>query len=199
MSHFHFSPRAPDEQLSTDIENLKQLTVDQAGACFDLIMGILAQQSADMNEDIARFAGSSGLSPVLVRGIVSGSLYFFKEALRVNLPPAHLKEDLLNFGVPEEIADIAIQKWKSNFVSMSRSIYGQTLTINNLVDLKWRFGVTTANSQRDKVGSTFMQVKLVLDKGNDVKENVHMEMDLRQFYEFVQQLEQAKAYLDYYS
>ena len=48
---------------------------------------------------------------------------------------------------------------------MSRVAAGQSLTVNQLVDMEWKFGVTAADSDMKKVGNTFLQLKLVLDKG----------------------------------
>ena len=59
--------------------------------------------------------------------------------------------------------------------------------------------VTTANTERDKVGAAFMQFKFVLNKGNGTQENIHVEMTLPQFYEFVHQMEQAKTHLDFFA
>lgn len=50
-------------------------------------------------------------------------------------------------------------------MSLSRVAAGQSLTVNQLVDMEWRFGVTAADSDMKKVGNTFLQLKLVLDKG----------------------------------
>lgn len=62
------------------------------------VNGINVLQSADFNEDLAKFTSSSGLAPNVVKGVLSGVLFFFKEALRVNLSAQHIKEDLLNFS-----------------------------------------------------------------------------------------------------
>ncbi len=50
--------------------------------------------------------------------------------------------------------------------------------------MEWRFGVTASSSDLDQVGSTFLQLKLVLDKGG-LRENVFVELTLPQFYQVV--------------
>jgi len=40
----------------------------------------------------------------------------------------------------EEKADWVCEQWKSNMVAMSRIAAGQSLTVNQLVDMEWRFG-----------------------------------------------------------
>ncbi len=52
---------------------------------------------------------------------------------------------------------------------MSKTMMAQTLNVNQVVDLGWKFGVTAANNDVGKVGQSFLQLKLVLDKGNGTK------------------------------
>lgn len=65
---------------------------------------------------------------------------FFKAALKKNLSPGHVREDLLQLGLSEEKAEWVCTQWKSNLVAMSRVAAGQSLTVNQLVDMEWRFG-----------------------------------------------------------
>jgi len=64
-----------------------------------------------------------------------------------------------------------------------------------LVGLDWKFGVTASSSELQAVGSSFLQVRLSLDKGGPAPEEVVMEMTLPQFYEMMHQLEMAQAAL----
>ncbi len=65
---------------------------------------------------------------------------------------------------------VCYSQWKANLLSLSRLAAGQSLTVNQLVDMEWRFGVTAADSDMKKVGNTFLQLKLVLDKGVGTEE-----------------------------
>jgi len=49
-----------------------------------------------------------------------------------------------------------------------------------------------------KVGASFLQIKMVLDKGNNTTEDVHLELSLPQFYEFLAQMQKAKANLEFF-
>ncbi|KAJ9447493.1 COMM domain-containing protein 7 [Diplonema papillatum] len=62
-----------------------------------------------------------------------------------------------------------------------------------LVDMDWRFGVTAATSESHSDGSTFLQLKLVLENGAGEQERVYFELTLPQFYEFLATLESAKV------
>ena len=65
---------------------------------------------------------------------------FFKAALKKNLSPGHVREDLLQLGLSEDKAEWVRAEWKTNLVAMSRIAAGQSLTVNQLVDMEWRFG-----------------------------------------------------------
>ena len=43
-------------------------------------------------------------------------------------------------GLSQEKADVVGRAWSANLVAMSRVVLGQTLVVNKLVDLDWRFG-----------------------------------------------------------
>lgn len=47
-----------------------------------------------------------------------------------------------------------------------------------------------------RLGATYLQLKLVLDKGSGEAEPVFCELTLPQFYELLSELERAKAYVD---
>ena len=51
-----------------------------------------------------------------------------------------MKEDLLQLGLSEEKGEWVATQWKTNFQAMSRVAAGQSLTVNQLVDMEWRFG-----------------------------------------------------------
>eukprot|EP01112_Ceratiomyxa_fruticulosa_P009445 TRINITY_DN2459_c0_g2_i6.p1 TRINITY_DN2459_c0_g2~~TRINITY_DN2459_c0_g2_i6.p1 ORF type:complete len:201 (+),score=46.18 TRINITY_DN2459_c0_g2_i6:164-766(+) len=200
MASFHFTSSAPDEQLFSSIQNLNNFNNAQLTEFVNILLDVFINHSAsDLMDKVGVFAAAHSINLNALKSIVRGVLVFCKGALRSNVSPPHVKDDLVNLGLTEEKADIFSQLWKSSFIAMSRSAIGQTLTVNQVVDMEWRFGVATASDELKKVGSTFLQLKLVLDKGNNQKENVHMELTLPQFYQFLHDMETAKANLDYFS
>jgi hypothetical protein len=73
-------------------------------------------------------------------------------------------------------------KWQKSFVGLSEQQIDKTLKVNQVVDMEWKFGgqsallhvilhasapfaVTASSSELAAVGSTFLQLKLVLDRG----------------------------------
>jgi hypothetical protein len=57
------------------------------------------------------------------------------------------------------------------------------------------FSVTAANDELAQVGKVFLQLKLVVDRGDGVRETVPMELTLPQFYAFLQELQKAQVQL----
>ena len=70
----------------------------------------------------------------------------------------------------ELLTALSVVQWKSNLLAISRSAMSQTITVNQLVDMEWRFGVTASSSEMQKVGSSFLQLKLLLNKGNKTED-----------------------------
>uniref|UniRef100_A0A674DE66 COMM domain containing 7 n=1 Tax=Salmo trutta TaxID=8032 RepID=A0A674DE66_SALTR len=92
----------------------------------------------------------------------------------------------------------------SHYPVLSRLAVGQTLMVNQLVDMEWKFGVTVGTSELQKVGNIFLQLKLVIRKGNST-ENVYMGESLTLIWSvfccsfFRVEMERAKASMDCFS
>ena len=70
--------------------------------------------------------------------------------------------------------------------------------------MDWKFGVTASSDDVESVGSTFLQLKLVIKKGAEgsagvAKETVYMELTLPQFYSFLAEMEKAKSVVEFLS
>ena len=132
----------------------------------------------------------------VLKDLVRGWLHFLKGAIQNNLTPSAVGDDCAAFGLGEAKGAAVAALYKEHFLALSRSMIVQTLSVNELVDMEWKFGVTTATSEAQTVGSTFLQIKLVLDKGAGKQENVFMELSLPQFYAFLHEMEVAKASIE---
>ncbi|XP_063104594.1 COMM domain-containing protein 7 isoform X5 [Cavia porcellus] len=98
-------------------------------------------------------------------------------------------------GLSEEKATYFSEKWKQNTPALAQWAVGQTLMINQLIDMEWKFGVTSGSSELEKVGSIFLQLKLVVKKGNQI-ENLYIELTLPQFYSFLHEMERVRASME---
>lgn len=74
-----------------------------------------------------------------------------------------------------------------------------TPAIAPLVDADWRFGVTVSTDDLAKVGTVYVQLKLVVDDGGSALRAEVMELSLSAFYGLLAQLERSKSFVDYLS
>ena len=51
--------------------------------------------------------------------------------------------------------------WAKVLPSISQVVSEAQLEVNELVDMKWKFGVTAACNELRRVGSTFLQVRFM--------------------------------------
>eukprot|EP01120_Amphizonella_sp_Union-15-10_P011787 TRINITY_DN5099_c0_g1_i1.p1 TRINITY_DN5099_c0_g1~~TRINITY_DN5099_c0_g1_i1.p1 ORF type:complete len:201 (+),score=38.18 TRINITY_DN5099_c0_g1_i1:94-696(+) len=200
MTSFHFSTTTPSPQLFEDIGHLTKLSVSVLQPYLVFVFQFLNDQEVEkLFENIRTFAQEQKINHQILKNASRGLLIFFRESLKANSSPVQVRGDLLAFGLDDEKSDLIAKKWKSNFLSISSSVVGNTLMVNQLVDLEWRFGVTTSNKDVYKVGTTFLQLKLVLDKGDNKTFTEPLELSLPQFYQFLSEMEKAKASLDLFA
>ena len=70
--------------------------------------------------------------------------------------------------------------------------------MSKVVDVDWKFGVTASTSEDDKVGTSYLQLKITVENKDKELKNVYLEMSLPQFYSFLHELEKAKTSLDFF-
>ncbi|XP_010720972.2 COMM domain-containing protein 7 [Meleagris gallopavo] len=133
-----------------------------------------------------------------LKNIVKSILLVPNGALKRNLSSEQVRADFVALGLSEEKASYFAEQWKLNVPTLTRLAVGQTLMINQLIDMEWKFGVTAGSSELEKVGSIFLQLKLVIKKGSQM-ENVYVELTLPQFYSFLHEMERAKTTLESFS
>ncbi|XP_033646869.1 COMM domain-containing protein 7-like isoform X2 [Asterias rubens] len=179
---FHFAMETPPDSMFSEIQTLNKFN----------------EESSQLVVHLDDFARDEGISAAPLRNIVRSLITILNNAVKRNMTPSQLNEDLVNLGLSEEKSSYLSDQWKSNLLGLSRTAVGQTLMVNQLMDMEWKFGVTAASSELQQVGSTFLQLKLVVNKGNKT-ENVFMELSVPQFYSFLHEMEKAKMSLEYFS
>nr|XP_045609343.1 COMM domain-containing protein 7-like [Procambarus clarkii] len=109
------------------------------------------------------------------------------EDLRSLLTSSGLREDRINLFVSQR--------------DQLQELVSSRKLLNNprgqLVDLQWKFGVVAGSSSEGEAGRTFVQVKLVSRAPDGRLTPRHVEMSVQKFYDFLHQLEKAKASLEY--
>ncbi|XP_063610282.1 COMM domain-containing protein 7-like [Penaeus indicus] len=103
---------------------------------------------------------------------------------------------LTSSGLRKEVVNIIISQ--SEHI---RKLVSSRILQNNpreqLIDLQWKFGVVAGSSSEGEAGRTFVQVKIVSKSPSGAVKARHVEMSLKKFYDFLHQLEKAKATLEY--
>ncbi|XP_022302124.1 COMM domain-containing protein 7-like [Crassostrea virginica] len=199
-NNFHFSRATPPETMFSDFQALNKFPNKQFRQLVDFALEFLADPSKSFRlmDQLNGFAEENDVNAVGLKNIFKSLLSLSNGALKKSMTSSQIREDLLNFGLTEDKAEYLSVQWSNNLGALSRSALGQVLMVNQLVDMEWKFGVTAASSEVDKVGNTFLQVKLAINTGNGIK-NTHMELTLPQFYSFLHEMEKAKASLEYLS
>lgn len=194
----HFTADVLEEQMYADFGNLNKFDIEAFKELSIIVFTFLTdpKQSAHFINQLEQFAASQSLGVNALKNVVKSYLIFLKAAMKRTLSPSHVKEDLEQLGLSEDRATGVSRLWKANLAGIARSAVSQTIMVNQLVDMEWRFGVTASSSEMQKVGSSFLQLKLLLNKGNKT-EDVFMELTLPQFYSFLHEMEKAKASLDF--
>mmetsp|Transcript_9602 Transcript_9602/g.14450 ORF Transcript_9602/g.14450 Transcript_9602/m.14450 type:complete len:122 (-) Transcript_9602:189-554(-) len=117
--------------------------------------------------------------------------------MREGWSASHLEATCTGIGIGATAAEVIRACWDDSSSDLTSSLLSRIVTANELIDVDWSFGVTASTDESDKVGRTFLQMKLTVDKGSKGPQDVYMELSLEQFYQFMAQMEKAKAYLDF--
>ncbi|KAL1249799.1 hypothetical protein QQF64_020804 [Cirrhinus molitorella] len=200
MLQLHFTNDTLPDNVSTDFQNLNKFSEQQFVSLTEILYQFLLEpkESERFLRQLTEFAGENGMSAGPLRALMKSVLLLPHGALKRNLTAEQVQADLLSLGLNEDKASHFSDQWKTHYPVLSRLAVGQTLTVNQLVDMEWKFGVTVGTSELQKTGNIFLQLKLVIRKGNTT-ENVYMELTLPQFYNFLHEMERAKASMDCFS
>ncbi|XP_018612115.1 COMM domain-containing protein 7 [Scleropages formosus] len=200
MVQLQFTKDTLPDSMSSDFQNLNKFSEQQFVGLTDILFRFLMEpkETERFLLQLTEFAGENGMSAGPLRNLVKSVLLVPHGALKNNLNADQVKQDLLTLGLNEDKASYFSKQWKVHYPMLARLAVGQTLMVNQLVDMEWKFGVTVGTSELQKVGNIFLQLKLVIRKGNST-ENVYMELTLPQFYNFLHEMERAKASIDCFS
>ncbi|KAI4538417.1 hypothetical protein MG293_011820 [Ovis ammon polii] len=179
MGRLHCTQDPVPEAVGGDMQQLNQLGAQQFSALTEVLFHFLTEpkEVERFLAQLSEFATTNQISLGPLRSIVKSLLLVPNGALKKGLTAEQVRADFMTLGLSEEKAVYFSEKWKQNAPTLARWAIGQTLMINQLVDMEWKFGVTSGSSELEKVGSTFLQLKLVVKKGNQT-ENVYIEQHL---------------------
>ena len=189
-----------DEDVAKELAALEGLSPEQLQGVVATVFTFLSRPAPfDVGSAVAAFAGEHGIrNQAKLKVLFGAALKFFRECVRQNLSHTNVAAELQKLGLAADKAVSVGKAWRKASGGMSKAAVGQTVRMNELVDMQWKFGVTASSDDAAQIGSTFLQLKLVLNKGSGL-ESHYMELTLPQFYEFIHEMEKAKASLDAFS
>ena len=182
-----------DDAFKADLKNLNGLTSVQLKGFLSVILSFLATESPTFMQEVDAFGAQHGINARALKNLVRSALVFFKGALRQNITVADMAMDLEQLQVEADKIEIFQSQWERAYKALARS------TVNNLLDMEWKFGVTASSDELEKVGSTYLQLRLLTAKAGGGSDEVMLELTVEQFYEFLAQMERVKASVDFLS
>ncbi|KAM9632512.1 LOW QUALITY PROTEIN: COMM domain-containing protein 7-like [Trichechus inunguis] len=199
MDHLYCTQDPVPEAVGGDMQ-LNQLGAQQFSALTEVIFHFLAEpkEVERFLAQLSEFATTNQISLGPLSSTVKSLLLVPNGALKKSLTAEQVRADFITLGLSEYKATYFSEKWKQNSQTLAQWAIGQTLMINQLIDMEWKFGVTSGSSELDEVGSIFLQLKLVVKKGNQT-ENLYIELTLPQFYSFLHEMERVRASMECFS
>ncbi|KAJ8370715.1 hypothetical protein SKAU_G00107430 [Synaphobranchus kaupii] len=142
MLQLHFTKDTLPDSVSTDFQNCNKFSEQQFVSLTDIIFRFLVDpKEADrFLQQLSEFAGENGMSAGPLRNLVKSVLLVPHGALKKTLNADQVKEDLVTLGLNEDKALHFSNQWKVHYPVLSRLAVGQTLMVNQLVDMEWKFG-----------------------------------------------------------
>lgn len=192
MSGFHFTSTAPSAQLISDIESINQIDAAGLTTLTRLLLSYLT--SSPSRDDLTTdFLSSNPSWKSRLKPLLTSMLHFFTLTMRSKAGPQqqHIETDLRKMGLNQEYATQLSTSFIQSISELSQVALEKTLHVNQLHDIQWKFGVSASSSELNQMGSCFLQLQMTVEKGENRKENVLMELSLPQFYSFLQQMQLA--------
>jgi hypothetical protein len=159
-----------------------------------LLPGLLELERSPPEDPAAFFAAAIEGDTAVGPG-ASAAAELMKHAARVGLDVEALAQELRSCGVGEAAAGMFAEAWGILRAGGGVPKLAVPAPVQ-LADLDWTFGVSASSSEHAAMGATFVQLRLQTRGADGRAELVHMELSLARFYEFLAELESAKARLD---
>ena len=153
-----------------------------------------ADSATDICNDVLTGAAAMSAKPPSAAA-QQCALAIFREAAQRGLTAEQLEAELCGAGLSDALSAAVGRSWAMHGSEARSALSASAVGARRLIDAEWTFGVTASSSEHAAVGTTYVQVRLVVD-GAGGPEYVHTELSLPRFYEFVHDLERARAQLE---
>uniref|UniRef100_A0A2K5BWS5 COMM domain containing 7 n=1 Tax=Aotus nancymaae TaxID=37293 RepID=A0A2K5BWS5_AOTNA len=187
MGRLHCTQDPVPEAVGGDMQQLNQLDAQQFSTLTEVLFHFLTEpkEVERFLAQLSEFATTNQISLGSLRSIMKSLLLVPNGALKKSLTAKQVQADFITLGLSEEKATYFAEKWKQNAPTLAQWAIGQTLMINQLIDMEWKFGVTSGSSELEKVGSIFLQLNFLSP-----------ELTLPQFYSFLHEMERVRTSME---
>lgn len=181
---------AVDEALQNDIAALNNIDVDKCAYLISSSLKFASKLNTMSMDDVvdglsADIAQKLELKSKSLKRVLVSLLSFVSGAIKYNLSVSSVEADLTEFGLDSDHIVVFTKSWNVEYVKLNRSAVASSLSLNEVVDMEWKFGVSASSNNAKKLGTTFLQLKLLINKGNGKMENVVMGMLALFFFIFI--------------
>ena len=153
------------------------------------MIGVPTNSTQEAHEKFSTFMTNEGLKKGY-ETLFFNLLQHLMTAIKHNRNADFISTTTKANSLQEEYASLLKSSFQRHLSVITTLFDENIFKLTKLLDLEWRFGVTTANSSLNTVGTCFLQLKLsTLQNGE--KKDVIVEMSLSQFYSFLTKLQQA--------
>ncbi|ROL53233.1 COMM domain-containing protein 7 [Anabarilius grahami] len=170
MLQLHFTNDTLPDNVSTDFQNLNKFSEQQFVSLTEILYQFLLEpkESERFLQQLTEFAGENGMSAGPLRALMKSVLLLPHGALKRNLTAEQVKVDLLSLGLNEDKASHFTDQWRVHYPVLSRLAVGQTLMVNQLVDMEWKFGGAEGASMF-KLINGLLKTELSVDDNLDLQ------------------------------
>jgi hypothetical protein len=182
------------------------------GLCKVSLEFLEAPSSFNLTDQLSDYASATGLALLDLQNASKVLMVVYQRAMVENWTETQFSDMLGSLGVASEIIQIIIKNWSKKSNSLILSVGDRTIATNDLVDMDWSFGVTSASSDSHHVGKTYLQMRLTIKKDSNSNKNnndtdahvdtdsgtcdIFLELTIEEFYHFLAQLEACKSCID---
>eukprot|EP00299_Pterocystis_sp_00344_P010711 c4867_g1_i1.p1 GENE.c4867_g1_i1~~c4867_g1_i1.p1 ORF type:complete len:207 (+),score=50.00 c4867_g1_i1:54-623(+) len=181
--------------MGADAEALNGFSDEMFGRLVELVLKFMAEPSgSDLLADVEQLATDHSAKPSTLRNAARTLILVLRGSIARQVSIEQLGADLTNMGLNQSRVEFITSAFGKQVGNVTSAIINQTVKVNELVDMQWKFGVTASNAEAQQVGRTFLQMKLMIDNGDNL-ENIFAELSLAQFYAFLAEMERANSAL----
>mmetsp|Transcript_45664 Transcript_45664/g.97288 ORF Transcript_45664/g.97288 Transcript_45664/m.97288 type:complete len:185 (-) Transcript_45664:244-798(-) len=178
------------------------LSAEQLGPLFELELTPSAELSSRLACALAYPAGDAAADSAISNAATCSIAQrrsieaLFSAAKLRGLSAEELEASLVGLGLAAAVAAALVAAWVESGSAVQAALLTKAFSARKLLDVEWTFGVTACSSEHTTIGSTYVQMRMTVEADGGATEYLHLELSLAKFYDFLHELESARAQLD---